>query len=93
MGLAASAGWNYVVVWDGAVSGISHSKLATGMAADTLFKMTFPLKTRFVDRASGKGVPGLIRIATEQDMPLWTNWRYGSTDDDKSWDWWSLYLL
>ena len=25
-------------------------------------------------------------------MLLWTNWRYGSTDDDKSWDWWSLYL-
>ena len=63
------------------------------MAADTLFEMTLPLKARFVDRTSGKGVPGLIRIATEQDMLLWTNWRYGSSDDDKSWDWWSLYLL
>jgi hypothetical protein len=54
--------------------------------------MEFPLTTRFVDRGSGEWVPGVIRSATDQDLLLWTAWRYGAADQDRGWDWWGIYL-
>jgi hypothetical protein len=33
----------------------------------------------------------LIRRTTEEDMLFWTAWRYRSTDEDRDWDWWSIY--
>jgi hypothetical protein len=54
--------------------------------------MELPLTTRFIDRGSGEGVPGLIRIATDQDLLLWTGWRYRAFDEDRAWDWWGIYL-
>jgi hypothetical protein len=53
--------------------------------------MKLPLTARFVDRDSGEPVPGLIRSTTERDLLLWTGWRYGPSEEDRSWDWWSIY--
>ncbi len=46
----------------------------------------------FTDRLSGERVRGLILPATEQDLLAWTGWRYSAEDEDKDWDWWSIYL-
>ena len=54
--------------------------------------MKLPLATRFIDRGSGKRVPGLIRVAVEQDLLLWAGWRYRPSDEDSAWDWWGIYL-
>ena len=54
--------------------------------------MQLPLATRFVNRGSEESVRGLIRIATEQDLLSWTGWRYRSSDEDRTWDWWGIYL-
>jgi hypothetical protein len=34
---------------------------------------------------------GLIHIAVEEHLLLWTNWRYRPRDEDRSWDWWSIF--
>jgi hypothetical protein len=54
--------------------------------------MQFPLAATFVDRASLKRIPGEIRVAVEQHMLLWTGWQYRSSDEDRAWDWWQIYL-
>jgi hypothetical protein len=54
--------------------------------------MELPLTARFVDRGSGERKPGLVRIATDHDLLLWTGWRYRPTDEDRAWDWWGIYL-
>lgn len=36
-------------------------------------------------------MPGIIRIAIERDLLLWTGWRYRQTDEDRAWDWWGIY--
>jgi hypothetical protein len=54
-------------------------------------QMQFPVASTFVDRESGAKVPGLIRLATEQDLLLWTGWRYRPLDEDGIWDWWGIY--
>ena len=54
--------------------------------------MKLPVTTRFIEKGSGKRMEGLIRIATEHDLLLWTGWRYRPSDEDRTWDWWSLYL-
>ena len=53
--------------------------------------MELPIATRFVDRSSEKGVRGLVRIATDQDLLSWTLWRYKPTDEDRAWDWRSIF--
>jgi hypothetical protein len=54
--------------------------------------MGLPLAAKFIDKASKKKVPGLIRRVDLLDMAFWTGWRHRSTDEDRSWDWWSIYL-
>jgi hypothetical protein len=54
-------------------------------------KMQFPLATGFVDKESGARVRGLIHIAVEEHLLLWTSWRYRSGDEDRAWDWWSIF--
>jgi hypothetical protein len=56
-----------------------------------ILPMKLPLTTRFVDRGTGKGVLGFIRLATDRDLLLWTGWRYRPTDEDRAWDWWGIY--
>ena len=34
---------------------------------------------------------GLIHIAVEEHLLLWTSWRYRSGDEDRAWDWWSIF--
>jgi hypothetical protein len=53
--------------------------------------MEFPVTTQFLDRGSGQGVPGIIRVAIDQDLLLWTGWRYGAAEEDRAWDWWGFY--
>ena len=54
-------------------------------------KMQFPLAADFVDKKSGGRVPGLIHIAVEEHLLLWTSWRYRPRDEDRTWDWWSIF--
>jgi hypothetical protein len=54
--------------------------------------MDLPLITRFIDKRSGGRVPGFIGIATDQDLLRWTAWRYRPADEDRTWDWWEIYL-
>jgi hypothetical protein len=54
-------------------------------------KMQFPLAAGFVDRESGERVRGLIHIAVEQHLLLWASWRYRPRDEDRVWDWWSIF--
>ena len=37
-------------------------------------------------------MPGFIRIATNDDLLLWTGWRYRPTDEDRTWGWWGIFL-
>jgi hypothetical protein len=53
--------------------------------------MQFPLAAGFVDKKSGGRVPGLIHIAVEEHLLLWTSWRYRPCDEDQAWDWWSIF--
>ena len=34
---------------------------------------------------------GLIHIAVEEHLLLWTSWRYRSGGEDRTWDWWSIF--
>jgi len=54
-------------------------------------KMQFPLAAGLVDKKSGARVPGLIHIAVEEHLLLWTSWRYRARDEDRAWDWWSIF--
>ena len=54
-------------------------------------QMRFPLAASFVDRGSGERAHGLVRIADEQHLLLWTAWRYRPRDEDRTWDWWGIY--
>jgi hypothetical protein len=54
-------------------------------------KMQFPLAAGFVDKVTGARVSGFIHIAVEEHLLLWTSWRYRSSDEDRSWDWWSIF--
>jgi len=54
-------------------------------------KMQLPLAAGFVDRRSGARVRGLIQIAVEEHLLLWTSWRYRPRDEDRAWDWWSIF--
>jgi len=54
-------------------------------------KMQFPLAASFVDKKSGARVRGFIHIAVEEDLLLWTRWRYRPRDEDRAWDWWSIF--
>src|SRR2546423_15120588 len=49
-------------------------------------------RCRFTDRFSGERVRGLIVPATEENILAWMSWRYSEEDEDKHWDWWSIYL-
>lgn len=53
--------------------------------------MQLPLAAAFVDRGSGERVRGLIHIAVEEHLLLWTSWRYRPSDEDRAWDWWSIF--
>jgi hypothetical protein len=53
--------------------------------------MQFPLAAGFVDKGSGAEVRGLIHIAVEEHLLLWTSWRYRSGGEDRTWDWWSIF--
>jgi hypothetical protein len=53
--------------------------------------MDFPLPTSFLENSSGSSVDGLIRLATQQDLTLWTQWRYRTSDEDRTWDWRGIY--
>jgi hypothetical protein len=53
--------------------------------------MQFPLAAGFVDKKSGGRVAGLIHIAVEEHLLLWTSWRYRPRDEDRAWDWWSIF--
>jgi hypothetical protein len=55
-------------------------------------QMRLPLATVFVDKSSGKRVPGFVQRAFEQDLLLWMRWRYRPNDLDRTWDWWGIYL-
>ena len=37
-------------------------------------------------------MPGIIRVPIDQELLLWTGWRYRPTDEDRGWDWWGIYL-
>ena len=37
-------------------------------------------------------MPGVIRVPIDQELLLWTGWRYRPTDEDRGWDWWGIYL-
>lgn len=54
--------------------------------------MHFPLTTNFIYKGSGERVSGLIEIAIDQHLLLWTGWRYRDRDEDRTWDWWSIYV-
>ncbi len=54
-------------------------------------KMQLPLAANFVDKESGGRVPGLVHIAVEEHLLLWTSWRYRPRDEDRAWDWWSIF--
>jgi hypothetical protein len=54
-------------------------------------KMHFPLAAGFIDKVAGARVSGLIHIAVEEHLLLWTSWRYRSSDEDRTWDWWSIF--
>jgi len=47
--------------------------------------------TTFVDRATRRPVPGVIRRADERDLLGWTRWRYRPADEDRGWDWWDIF--
>lgn len=53
--------------------------------------MQLPLPVGLVDKASGERVPGNVCAATKQHLLLWTDWRYNTGDEDRTWDWWGLY--
>jgi hypothetical protein len=54
-------------------------------------KMHLPLAAGFVDRGSGERARGLIDLAVEEHLLLWTSWRYRPRDEDQTWDWWSIF--
>ncbi len=35
---------------------------------------------------------GFMLPATERDLLLWTRWRYRPQDEDRTWDWWEIFL-
>lgn len=53
--------------------------------------MQFPVAARFVERVSGDRVPGIIQPAIEEHLLLWGSWRYRPRDEDRGWDWWSIF--
>ena len=54
-------------------------------------RMLFPLAACFIDRRTGGRVHGLVDIAIEEHLLLWTSWPYRSSDEDRMWDWWSIF--
>jgi len=54
--------------------------------------MQLPLVARFVERTSGRIVRGTIDRAIDEAIAAWIQWRYGREDEDRSWDWRSIYL-
>jgi hypothetical protein len=54
-------------------------------------QMQLPLVAGFVDRGSGARVRGFIHIAVEEHLLLWASWRYRPRDEDRAWDWWSIF--
>jgi len=36
-------------------------------------------------------VDGLIQLAADEHLVRWTDWRYAPDDQDRTWDWWSIY--
>ena len=55
-------------------------------------QMRLPLAVSLIDKGSGERVPGVVRMAIEQDLLLWMRWRYRPSDQDRTWDWWGIYL-
>jgi hypothetical protein len=54
-------------------------------------KMHFPLAAGFIDKVAGARVSGFIHVADEEHLLLWTSWRYRPRDEDRTWDWWSIF--
>lgn len=54
--------------------------------------MRFPIPANFVARSVGNRITGVIRPATEADLLAWTRWRYRPSDEDQTWDWWSIFV-
>jgi hypothetical protein len=54
--------------------------------------MRFPIPCHFTDRLTGERVRGLILLATEGHLLEWREWHYSPDDEDRDWDWWSIYL-
>lgn len=70
----------------------SHPRLTIFHTVDMLTrKMQFPLATGFVDKESRAQVSGFIHTAVEEHLLSWTSWRYRSYDEDRTWDWWSIF--
>jgi hypothetical protein len=38
-------------------------------------------------------VAGQIDPTTKKDLRAWTQWRYRFEDEDRTWDWWGIFLL
>ena len=53
--------------------------------------MQLPIVCKWAERVGGTTVRGGIRLVEELDLLAWTRWRYGSHDEDKTWDWWGIF--
>jgi hypothetical protein len=53
--------------------------------------MELPLRAKFIDRSTNRGVHGSIQLASQNDLLAWTRWRYRPDDEDSHWDWWSIF--
>src|SRR5436190_24029018 len=49
------------------------------------------IAANFVERRTRRVVEGFMRKATEFDLLGWTTWRYKFDDEDRDWDWWTIY--
>jgi hypothetical protein len=55
-------------------------------------RIRFPINCWLVERQTGKTVAGQIGPTTKRDLLGWVQWRYRADDEDKTWDWWGIYL-
>src|SRR5437867_467416 len=44
-----------------------------------------------MERGTQRWAQGGIRLATNEDVGAWTRWRHRTDDEDRSWDWRSIY--
>lgn len=55
-------------------------------------RIRFPINCRLVERHTGKAVRGQISPTSKKDLVGWTQWRYRAEDEDRTWDWWGIFL-